>query len=77
MAKDSDYMTSFNKLIAHTFTQYRGILLEHHNGGWRWMGQVYYSKEDLDRAMDERGKMLENSLNKIKSNVSKKESNAS
>ena len=71
-----DIGASFGKLISHIFPKYRGVLLERHNGGWRWMGKAYYSKEDLDRAIDERCKLLENSLNKINQNVNQeKDSN--
>jgi hypothetical protein len=71
-----DIGASFGKLISHIFPKYRGVLLERYNSGWRWMGKVYYSKEDLDRAIDERCKLLENSLNKINQNVNQeKDSN--
>jgi len=61
-----DIGASFGKLISHIFPRYRGVLLERHNGGWRWMGKVYYSKEDLDRAIDEAGNSLSNSINNLK-----------
>lgn len=72
-----DILASFNKLISHSFVRYRGFLLERKNGGFAYRGEYFADLKELDAYIDLRFQELENSLNKIKSNVSKKESNAS
>ena len=61
-----DIGASFAKLKMYFCFNYRGVLVEPISGGVMWNRTAYYSKEELDKAIDERHICLGNSISRIK-----------
>ena len=63
-----DLGKSFEKLKSYAFVKYRGVLIERKPGAYVYAGQDYYSKEELDAAIDLHLLHLEHSVNRLKTN---------
>jgi len=62
----NDVAKAFSDLKSYFSFTYRGVRLEKIDGGVMYNRTAYYSKEELDKAIDKACVELGNSLNEIK-----------